>query len=208
MNRGLTKYLFFTIWGFGCSNLPLFFQFEPNWLSKHLSYSSVIQLRRPSIVKAFSHIWLCQIMFLDFVKWLFHFLFNLRTLTFVTGSAIANSRQSFLKIGHPRPLFRLFLSFHSNIRILTTNKCPSSIQCWDSNPQPLEHESPPITTRPEQVQSSNQVTLLVTFVNLKESDTPWVQWKLKLVIICFPKLLKYENFYRHINPFCRITLAP
>ena len=147
MNRGLTKYLFFTIWGFGCSNLPLFFQFEPNWLSKHLSYSSVIQLRRPSIVKAFSHIWLCQIMFLDFVKWLFHFLFNLRTLTFVTGSAIANSRQSFLKIGHPRPLFRLFLSFHSNIRILTTNKCPSSIQCWDSNPQPLEHESPPITTR-------------------------------------------------------------
>ena len=23
-----------------------------------------------------------------------------------------------------------------------------SIQCWDSNPRPLEHESPPITTRP------------------------------------------------------------
>ena len=23
-----------------------------------------------------------------------------------------------------------------------------SIQCWDSNPQPSEHESPPITTRP------------------------------------------------------------
>ena len=27
-------------------------------------------------------------------------------------------------------------------------KCPSSIQCRDSNSQPLEHESPPITTRP------------------------------------------------------------
>ena len=27
-------------------------------------------------------------------------------------------------------------------------KCPSSIWCWDSNPQPLEFESPPITTRP------------------------------------------------------------
>ena len=26
--------------------------------------------------------------------------------------------------------------------------CPSSIQHQDSNPQPLEHESPPITTRP------------------------------------------------------------
>ena len=27
-------------------------------------------------------------------------------------------------------------------------KCPSSIWCQDSNSQPLEHESPPITTRP------------------------------------------------------------
>ena len=27
-------------------------------------------------------------------------------------------------------------------------KCPSSIRCWVSNPQPLEHESPIITTRP------------------------------------------------------------
>ena len=28
------------------------------------------------------------------------------------------------------------------------NKCPSSIQCWDSNSQPLKHKSSPITTRP------------------------------------------------------------
>ena len=27
-------------------------------------------------------------------------------------------------------------------------KCLSSIPCWDSNPQPLEHESPPIIARP------------------------------------------------------------
>ena len=27
-------------------------------------------------------------------------------------------------------------------------KCPSSIWCWDSNSWPLEHESPPIITRP------------------------------------------------------------
>ena len=27
-------------------------------------------------------------------------------------------------------------------------KCTSSIQCWESNSQPLERESPPITTRP------------------------------------------------------------
>ena len=35
--------------------------------------------------------------------------------------------------------------------IFSTNeceKCPSRIQCWDSHPQPLEHESSPITTLP------------------------------------------------------------
>ena len=48
-------------------------------------------------------------------------------------------------------LFHLFLYFQTNITIFTTNnvkKCPSSIWCWDSNPQPSGHESPPITTRP------------------------------------------------------------
>ena len=49
--------------------------------------------------------------------------------------------------------FCLFLSFQTNITILTTNQCekvlcPSSIWHQDSNPQPSEHESPPITTRP------------------------------------------------------------
>ena len=42
------------------------------------------------------------------------------------------------KMGQPRPLFRLFLSFQTNITILTTNKCekcPTSIQRWDLNLQ-------------------------------------------------------------------------
>ena len=46
---------------------------------------------------------------------------------------------------------RLFSSFQIQITIFTTNKCeksPSSIQCWNSNPWPSEHESPPVTTRP------------------------------------------------------------
>ena len=58
----------------------------------------------------------------------------------------------FLKMGHPRPLFHLFSSFQTNITNFTTNKYvkkwPSSIWCWDSNSRPLEHLSPPITTRP------------------------------------------------------------
>ena len=45
----------------------------------------------------------------------------------------------------------IFSLFQTNNTILTTNqceKCPSSIQCKDSNPQPLKHELSPITTRP------------------------------------------------------------
>ena len=45
-----------------------------------------------------------------------------------------------------------FRSFQTNIvTIFTTNKCekcPSSIRCRDSNSQPSDHESPPLTTRP------------------------------------------------------------
>ena len=44
-----------------------------------------------------------------------------------------------------------FRSFQTNITIFTTiyvKKCPSCIRYWDSNPWPLGHESPPITTRP------------------------------------------------------------
>ena len=63
----------------------------------------------------------------------------------------------FKKIGQPRPLLSFTLGLQTNvITILTTNtskKYPSSIQCLDSNPQPLEHESPPITSRPELPQS-------------------------------------------------------
>ena len=51
----------------------------------------------------------------------------------------------------PQPLFHLFSSFQTNITILQqiyVKKCPSSKCCWDSNPQPSEYESPPVTTRP------------------------------------------------------------
>ena len=47
--------------------------------------------------------------------------------------------------------FCLFSSFQTNIKFLqqiNVKKCPSSIWCWDLEPQPLEHKPPPITTRP------------------------------------------------------------
>ena len=55
-------------------------------------------------------------------------------------------------MGPPLPIFHLFLYFQTHITDFTTNKyvkkCTSSIQCRDSNSQRLEHESPPLTTRP------------------------------------------------------------
>ena len=56
-------------------------------------------------------------------------------------------------MGQPRSLlsFNFGLLRTNIITNFTTNiceKCSSSIQCWDSNPRPSEHESPPITTRP------------------------------------------------------------
>ena len=54
-------------------------------------------------------------------------------------------------IAPSRPLFLLFSSCLTNITIVTTNKCenrPTGIRGWDLNQKPLEHKSPPITTRP------------------------------------------------------------
>ena len=57
----------------------------------------------------------------------------------------------FKKWGHPRPLCDLFSVFshkHDHFYNNIMWKCPSSIRCWDLNPQPLERGPSPITTRP------------------------------------------------------------
>ena len=59
---------------------------------------------------------------------------------------IATDEKINFLMGLPRPLFRLFLSFQANFTTIKCEKCPSSLQLWDSNPRPLEHESSPITT--------------------------------------------------------------
>ena len=55
-------------------------------------------------------------------------------------------------MGQPRPLFRLFSVFsnkhHYNFTAIICEKCPSRIQCLDSNPRPSECESIPMTTIP------------------------------------------------------------
>ena len=74
---------------------------------------------------------------------------------YMTSTAIkkgSNNVVCFL-MGQPWPLLLFnFGLFQTNIiTIFTKNmceNCPSSIWCWDLNPQPSEHESPPITIRP------------------------------------------------------------
>ena len=60
--------------------------------------------------------------------------------------------------------FNYFCLIKQTVQFFTTNKCPSSIQCWDSNPQPSEHESPPITTRPG-LPPKSFLTILKTYSN-------------------------------------------
>ena len=58
---------------------------------------------------------------------------------------------------------------------INVKKCPSSIQCRDSNTWPLENESPPITTRPglpslkPNVTCSIQMSHLIQFIIIRIS---------------------------------------
>ena len=57
----------------------------------------------------------------------------------------------FFENGPSPPSFLFIFVFSNKHYNFTTNKCEkcsSSIRHWDSNPRPLEHESPPITIRP------------------------------------------------------------
>ena len=46
-------------------------------------------------------------------------------------------------------IFRLFeTNINTVLQQINVKKCPSNKRCWNLNPQPSEHESPPITTRP------------------------------------------------------------
>ena len=62
-------------------------------------------------------------------------------------------------MGHSRFLFGLFKQKFQFLQQINAKKCPSSIKCWDSNPRPSEHESPPITTRPG-LRPLNEIILL------------------------------------------------
>ena len=57
---------------------------------------------------------------------------------------------NFFKWANPGLFYRLFsVFFKETLKLLQqkyVKKCPSNTRRWDSNPRPLEHESPLITT--------------------------------------------------------------
>ena len=70
-------------------------------------------------------------------------------MVWLTSFLTKETSNFFKKMSQPRPLFHFCLFKHTTI--FTTNKCekcPSSIRRRDSNSRPLEHEPPPVTTRP------------------------------------------------------------
>ena len=81
--------------------------------------------------------------------------------------------------GPPRPLFICFSLFKQTLQFLqqiNVKKCLSSIQCWDLNPPPSEHEPPPITT-PKLLRQLGDATILVlktlVITNLYQNNGIW-----------------------------------
>ena len=107
---------------------------------------------------------LCDILLLFFCfEWLYKILFqnwhllhvSQQTKTHNAGAPLKDYKFVFFLNGPTLASFTFYFQyFQTNNTIFTTNqcekmsKCASCIRHQDSNPQPFEHESSPITTRP------------------------------------------------------------
>ena len=77
--------------------------------------------------------------------------------------------RSNLKMG-PTPASFSFIFVFSDKHFNTTNKyekCPSSIRRWDSNSQPSDYKSPPLTTRPGLPPTSKQLRNAIVAIACK-----------------------------------------
>ena len=111
-------------------------------------------------------------------------------------------------MGQPRPLFHLFSVFSNKhykfLQQIHLKKCPSSLQCRDLNSQPLERESPLITTRPGL--PPNFVKYLGTHI----ATLPKASQSSKIVISCFTafhprSVTRWLDFF-NIWPFATLKI--
>ena len=123
------------------------------------------------------------------------------------------------KMVHPPNLFHLFLVFSKKHYNFTTKQCeksPSSNRCWDLNPQPSEHESPPITTRPGllpwtkslfnilKISNFEKWTLTFTTSESQQSDEACQIWKVHFSSFHFEIVVRSRN--RHFRQIKNWTI--
>ena len=120
-------------------------------------------------------------------------------------------------MGHPQPLFICFRLSKQTFKFLqqiNVKKCHVHsvyLWYWDSNPQPLKHESSPITTRPGLPPNSNYFT---TFTALDFSPT-FFSHEVRLrsisatttsslleTYVCLLKILLFEPHNQFYQRFC------
>ena len=112
-------------------------------------------------------------------------------------------------MGQPRPLFLFIFVFSQILQFLqqiNVKKCPSSIRCWDSNSQPSENKSPPLTTRPGLPPGCGSVGTAVTS-NCKGPKFKSSHWQ-KIILNVYCQLYwKEENKEKEtrIGPLKKIT---
>ena len=71
---------------------------------------------------------------------------------------------------------------HCILQQINVKKFPSSIWCWASNPQPLEHECPPITARPG-------LPPLYFYYLFRQNSLPFCLSEKKIKLLCI--LIKF-----------------
>ena len=117
------------------------------------------------------------------------------------------SFHSYQKWANPGLFCHLVLSFQKHITNFTANryvkKCPSSIWYRDSNLQPLEHEYPPITTRPG-LPSASILTYVVVYFSCLRLHVSTKYCKTFCVLTSLLRKLRVEGHDKFLS--CKIIM--
>ena len=94
--------------------------------------------------------------------------------------------------------FCLFSSFQTNTTKCICERCPFSIRCQDSNAQPSDYESPPITTRPGLPPNICMLYLQMSVCRVTAADCT-ADWQMHK--------MSFSSCYKNVEPCSTIELA-
>ena len=112
---------------------------------------------------------------------------------------VSSQSKWLLSFSKNEPSWPLFV--FSNITIFTPKiceKCPSSVQCWDSNSRPSEQESPTVTTQPRDQFSFSSNNCLVP----KRLSRLWIKRSLDI------KMFSRNSRFKKIDDELSSALVP